>query len=74
MLESKLFEPRGGDSGTRGAGVGGLNKQRSLAVDLQDNLFVVDMTGRVQKFSPDGKYLLSWQMPEIAKKGRPDDA
>jgi DNA-binding beta-propeller fold protein YncE len=27
-------------------------------------VFVVDMTGRVQKFSPDGKFLLTWQMPE----------
>jgi DNA-binding beta-propeller fold protein YncE len=33
-------------------------------VDRQDNVYAVDMTGRVQKFSPDGQYLLSWQMPE----------
>jgi len=33
-------------------------------VDAADNLFVVDMTGRVQKFSGDGKFLLSWQMPQ----------
>jgi DNA-binding beta-propeller fold protein YncE len=50
--------------GTRGAGVGELNKPRSVAVDLQDNLYVVDMTGRVQKFSPSGAYLLLWQMPQ----------
>ena len=50
--------------GTRGTGLGQLNKPRSLAVDLQDNLYVVDMTGRVQKFSPAGEYLLSWQMPQ----------
>jgi ABC-type Fe3+ transport system permease subunit/DNA-binding beta-propeller fold protein YncE len=56
--------------GTRGAGVGELNKPRSVGVDAQDNLYVVDMTGRVQKFSPEGKYLLSWQMPETAK-GKP---
>jgi ABC-type spermidine/putrescine transport system permease subunit II/DNA-binding beta-propeller fold protein YncE len=56
--------------GTRGAGVGELNKPRSVAVDAQDNLYVVDMTGRVQKFSPDGKYMLDWQMPEIVK-GKP---
>ncbi|HUD47783.1 MAG TPA: 6-bladed beta-propeller [Candidatus Baltobacteraceae bacterium] len=56
--------------GTRGAGVGELNKPRSVAVDAQDNLYVVDMTGRVQKFSPDGKYLLDWQMPETTK-GKP---
>lgn len=50
--------------GSRGAGAGEFNKPRSLALDKDDNLFVVDMTGRVQKFSPDGRYLLAWQMPE----------
>jgi DNA-binding beta-propeller fold protein YncE len=50
--------------GSRGVGVGQLNKPRSVAVDGQDNLFVVDMTGRVQKFSRDGVFLLSWQMPQ----------
>jgi ABC-type Fe3+ transport system permease subunit/sugar lactone lactonase YvrE len=50
--------------GERGASLGKFNKPRSVSVDREDNLYVVDMTGRVQKFSPDGKYLLSWQMPE----------
>jgi len=50
--------------GSRGVGVGQLNKPRSVAVDRQDNLYVVDMTGRVQKFSPHGDFLLSWQMPQ----------
>jgi DNA-binding beta-propeller fold protein YncE len=50
--------------GSRGTGVGQLNKPRSVAVDAQDNLYVVDMTGRVQKFSPQGVFLLSWQMPQ----------
>jgi len=50
--------------GTRGVGVGQFNKPRALAVDLQDNLYVADITGRVQKFSPDGKYILQWQMPQ----------
>jgi ABC-type spermidine/putrescine transport system permease subunit II/DNA-binding beta-propeller fold protein YncE len=50
--------------GSRGVGVGELNKPRSVAVDRQDNLYVVDMTGRVQKFSPEGVFLLSWQMPQ----------
>src|SRR4051812_1970094 len=35
--------------GHRGAGAGEFNKPRSVAVDLKDNLYVVDMTGRVQK-------------------------
>lgn len=50
--------------GSRGVGVGELNKPRSVAVDREDNLYVVDMTGRVQKFSPEGKPLLSWQLPQ----------
>ncbi len=39
-------------------------------MDAQDNLYVVDMTGRVQKFSPNGSYLLSWQMPQT-ELGKP---
>jgi ABC-type Fe3+ transport system permease subunit/DNA-binding beta-propeller fold protein YncE len=62
-LESELFS-RVQIIGSRGVGVGQLNKPRSVAVDAQDNLFVVDMTGRVQKFSPNGVFLLSWQMPQ----------
>jgi len=50
--------------GSRGTGPGEFNKPRSLALDTNDNLYVVDMTGRVQKFSPQGKFLLSWQMPQ----------
>jgi DNA-binding beta-propeller fold protein YncE len=56
--------------GTRGTGVGQFNKPRSVAVDSHDNLFVVDMTGRVQKFSSNGQFLLSWQMPQT-DKGKP---
>ncbi|MGC8991342.1 MAG: hypothetical protein ACP5MD_14595, partial [Verrucomicrobiia bacterium] len=50
--------------GSRGTAPGQFNKPRSLTVDRQNNLYVVDMTGRVQKFAPDGAWLLSWQMPE----------
>ena len=50
--------------GTRGAGVGQLNKPRSLATDTGDNVYVADMTGRVQKFSPAGVFMLSWQMQQ----------
>jgi ABC-type Fe3+ transport system permease subunit/sugar lactone lactonase YvrE len=56
--------------GARGTGVGELNKPRSVAVDGQDNLYVVDMTGRVQKFSSDGVCLSFWQMPQT-EKGKP---
>jgi sugar lactone lactonase YvrE len=56
--------------GTRGTALGQFNKPRSLTVDRSDNLYVTDMTGRVQKFSPTGAFLLSWQMPET-DLGRP---
>src|SRR5205823_11636360 len=52
-IESKVFS-RVKVIGTRSGGLGEFNKPRSLAVDAQDNLYVVDMTGRVQKFSPGG--------------------
>ncbi|MSU36252.1 MAG: hypothetical protein EXS36_14380 [Pedosphaera sp.] len=50
--------------GTRGVAPGQFNKPRSLVCDQNDNLYVTDMTGRVQKFSPDGRFLLQWQMPQ----------
>ncbi|HKX61613.1 MAG TPA: hypothetical protein VJS65_07210, partial [Verrucomicrobiae bacterium] len=50
--------------GGRGSALGRFNKPRSVAVDRDDNLYVVDMTGRVQKFSPQGAFLLSWQLPQ----------
>src|SRR5437773_4886394 len=56
--------------GSRGTAPGQFNKPRSVALDKNDNLFVVDMTGRVQKFSPDGAFISSWQMPET-DKGKP---
>ncbi len=62
-LHSQFFE-RAEVIGSRGTGVGQFNKPRSVAVDRQDSLYVVDMTGRVQKFSPDGAFILSWQMPQ----------
>lgn len=68
-LQSRFFS-RVQIIGSRGVGVGELNKPRSVAVDRQDNLYVVDMTGRVQKFSSNGVYLFSWQMPQT-DKGKP---
>jgi DNA-binding beta-propeller fold protein YncE len=62
-LESRLFS-RAEVLGSRGTAPGLFNKPRSLALDAQDNLYVVDLTGRVQKFGPDGNYSLCWQMPE----------
>jgi DNA-binding beta-propeller fold protein YncE len=62
-LESCVFS-RVEIIGTRGTAPGQFNKPRSLALDAEDNLYVADMTGRVQKFGPDGAFLTSWQMPQ----------
>jgi DNA-binding beta-propeller fold protein YncE/ABC-type spermidine/putrescine transport system permease subunit II len=56
--------------GERGSGAGQFQKPRSVAVDDEDNVYVVDLTGRVQKFSPDGEYLAFWQMPQT-ELGKP---
>ena len=68
-LQSRIFDGVQVFS-KRGVGVGELNKPRSVAVDTNDSYYVVDMTGRVQKFSSNGVFQLSWQMPE-SDKGRP---
>jgi len=68
-LPSQFFE-RAEVIGTRGVGVGEFNKPRSVTVDRADNLYAVDITGRVQRFSPDGEFVLSWQMHDI-ERGRP---
>jgi len=69
VLQSRIFR-RVEVIGSRGVGVGELNKPRSVAVDLRDNLYAVDMTGRVQKFATNGAFVLSWQMPQT-DKGKP---
>ncbi|MBI4025309.1 MAG: hypothetical protein HY360_10045 [Verrucomicrobia bacterium] len=56
--------------GSFGTGAGQFNKPRSVAVDGAGNVFVVDMTGRVQRFDESGPYLGAWQAPETTL-GRP---
>lgn len=68
-LHSRLFD-RAICIGTRGTGLGEFNKPRSVVVDREDNIYVVDMTGRVQKFSSSGQFLDFWQM-EQTDKGKP---
>jgi ABC-type Fe3+ transport system permease subunit/DNA-binding beta-propeller fold protein YncE len=50
--------------GRRGVAPGQFNKPRSLVCDRDDNLYVADVTGRIQKFDPNGRFLLQWQMPQ----------
>ena len=68
-IDSRIFE-RAIVIGTQGRSPGFFIKPRSLTVDRNDFLYVVDMTGRVQKFDPDGNYVLQWQMPEL-ERGKP---
>lgn len=56
--------------GDRGLGPGLFQKPRALAIAPDDRLFIVDMTARIQVFTPDGEYLLSWQTP-ASQNGRP---
>jgi sugar lactone lactonase YvrE len=60
-LNSPLFS-RVQVIGSRGTGLGQFNKPRSVAMDCHDHLYVVDMTGRVQKFDANGMFLCHWQM------------
>lgn len=41
-----------------------------MAIDAEDNLYLVDMTARIQVFSPDGEFLRGWQTP-THENGRP---
>ncbi|KAB2674151.1 MAG: hypothetical protein DVB31_02530 [Verrucomicrobia bacterium] len=50
--------------GSRGVAPGQFNKPRSLVCDRDDNLYVSDITGRIQKFDRDGRFVRQWQMPQ----------
>lgn len=56
--------------GRRGISNGRLQKPRAMAIDRKDNIYLVDMTARIQVFDRNGKYLRGWQTPEH-KFGRP---
>ena len=56
--------------GRRGFSPGRFLKPRAITIDDQDNLYIVDTTGRIQVFDVDGHYLRSWQTPDTAN-GRP---
>lgn len=56
--------------GRQGLSGGRFTKPRAMAIDSKDTIFVVDMTGRIQSFDRDGKFIHGWRTPEIAN-GRP---
>jgi hypothetical protein len=56
--------------GRRGLIEGRLQKPRAIAIDKDDLLYIVDMTGRIQVFTTDGEYVRGWTTPESAN-GKP---
>lgn len=56
--------------GRRGISRGRLQKPRAMAIDAADNLYIVDMTARIQVFDRNGNFQRQWQTP-ASKNGRP---
>ena len=57
--------------GRRGVASDGLLfKPRAMTINEKDHIYIVDLTGRVQVFDPDGKFLRGWRTPAI-EQGKP---
>ena len=56
--------------GKLGLGDGRFQKPRAIAVDDQNNTYIVDMTARIQVHDADGQFIRSWRTPEFAQ-GKP---
>lgn len=56
--------------GRRGISDGRFQKPRAMAIDAHDQIYVVDMSARIQVFDTDGNFLRAWQTPEHAM-GKP---
>ena len=56
--------------GRQGVKPGDFQKPRAIAVNSQDELYLVDMTARIQVFDADGNFLRGWKSP-ASKNGRP---
>ncbi|MEQ1827859.1 MAG: hypothetical protein ABL921_18000 [Pirellula sp.] len=56
--------------GQRGFANGRFQCPRAIAIDPNDQIYVVDKTGRIQRFDSDGKYVLGWRTPAI-ENGKP---
>ncbi len=55
--------------GVHGVKPGRLHKPRAAAFDAKDNLYLADLTDRIQLFDRNGKYLSGWRMPEFNVDG-----
>lgn len=56
--------------GSQGTAKGRFQKPRAIAIDAKDQLYIVDMTARIQVFTRDGEYLRHWQTPQF-QYGKP---
>lgn len=56
--------------GQRGLSDGRFQKPRAIAIDASDKIYIVDKTGRIQKFDEAGKFILGWRTPAI-DSGKP---
>ncbi len=56
--------------GKLGMSDGRFQKPRAIAIDDNDQLYIVDKTGRIQVFDSEGKFLRGWKTPETAN-GKP---
>jgi streptogramin lyase len=50
--------------GRRGISEGRFQKPRAMTVDRSGNLYIVDMTARIQVFRSDGIFVRQWQTPD----------
>jgi DNA-binding beta-propeller fold protein YncE len=56
--------------GQFGTDDGQFQKPRAIAIDNDDNLYIVDFTARIQVYTPEGQFLRGWRTPE-STNGRP---
>lgn len=56
--------------GGHGFGDGRFYRPRAMAIDSNDQIYIVDMTGRIQVFTPEGEFLRGWRTLEI-ENGKP---
>lgn len=51
--------------GSRGRGPGHFVKPRAIAANQWGEIFVVDRSGRIQKFDSEGRHLLTWNLEKV---------
>jgi DNA-binding beta-propeller fold protein YncE len=56
--------------GEHGFGDGEFYRPRAVTIDKDDNLYIVDMTARIQVFTRKGEFLRGWKTP-ISAQGKP---